>query len=230
MAADIRNNLLRSLRSINCQSIGRLFEISKLACEHLLVHVVAFAGTEPFAKEFERTFQIDYLYIGIDLKNVAVALLEGGAGQGDIPFLSIPATDGFAKRLQPGHAIGVVQRDAVRHFFNVGSGMKIVSVGKLPVKLGGEEFANRGFTGSSRAHDDEDHGRGTGTRSALAEEFAEQHVKVVDAVFALHGIAATVIGRGTQAALDVFAEKYVFLLDFVAKSHGAANAVLAFLR
>src|SRR5215467_14709196 len=49
---------------------------------------------------------------------------------------------------------------------------------------------------------------------------------MMDAVFTFHGVAPAVIGRGTQAFLDVFAETDVFLLNFIAESNGALDALV----
>ena len=62
------------------------------------------------------------------------------------------------------------------------------------------------------------------TRSRLAEELSEQHVKVVDAILTLDRVAPAVVGGGAQAALHVFAETDVFLLDFVTEGNGSLNA------
>ena len=53
-----------------------------------------------------------------------------------------------------------------------------------------------------------------------SQKFAEEHVEVVDAVFAFYGVAAAVVSGGVQAALHVFAEQDIFLLDFVAEGDG----------
>jgi len=97
--------------------------------------------------------------------------------------------------------------------------MEGVRVGELPVDLRGEHSANGGLAGTGRAHDDDDHNSlSWSLPSDLTEEFAEQHVEMVDTVFALHGVTPTVVGRRAQTALDVFAEADVFLLHFVAEA------------
>ena len=63
-------------------------------------------------------------------------------------------------------------------------------------------------------------------RFGCAEEFAEQHVEVVDTVFALDGVAAAVVGGRAQAALHVFAEQNVFLLHFVGEDDSFLDAFL----
>src|SRR5713226_9970979 len=57
----------------------------------------------------------------------------------------------------------------------------------------------------------------------LSEKFAEQHMKVVNAVFALDGVAPAVIRRGAQTALNIFAETDVFLLHFIAERYRALD-------
>lgn len=48
---------------------------------------------------------------------------------------------------------------------------------------------------------------------------------MVDAVFALDGVAAAVVGSGLQAALDRFADVDVFLLNDVAEGDGPGGAL-----
>src|SRR6266851_4832146 len=67
-------------------------------------------------------------------------------------------------------------------------------------------------------------------RLRLPQEFAEQHVEMVNAVFALDRVASAVIGRGAQATLNIFAEANIFLLHFVAEGNGAFDALLMFRR
>src|SRR5258708_969497 len=66
-------------------------------------------------------------------------------------------------------------------------------------------------------------------RLRLPQEFAEQHVKMVNAVFTLDGVTPAVIGGRPQAALNVFTEADIFLLDFITESHGTLDALLIFL-
>src|SRR6266700_2522834 len=66
-------------------------------------------------------------------------------------------------------------------------------------------------------------------RLRLPQEFAEQHVKMVDAVFTLHGVTPAVIGGRPQTTLNIFAEADIFLLYFVAEGHRAFDALLIFL-
>src|SRR5258706_11051616 len=66
--------------------------------------------------------------------------------------------------------------------------------------------------------------------SGLTEEFAEQHVEMVNTIFALDGVAPAVIGRRAQTALNVFAKTDVFLLHFIAEGHRALDALLIFCR
>ena len=65
--------------------------------------------------------------------------------------------------------------------------MEGVGVGELPVELRGKQGADGGFAGAGCAHDDDDHNSlSWSVPSDLAEEFAKQHVKMVDAIFTLH--------------------------------------------
>src|SRR5687767_7284268 len=56
---------------------------------------------------------------------------------------------------------------------------------------------------------------GTGAADLLPEELADEVLEVVDAVLALGGEAAGVVGAGAQAALDLLADDDVLLLDLV---------------
>src|SRR5260370_13287326 len=67
-------------------------------------------------------------------------------------------------------------------------------------------------------------------RLRLPQEFAKQHVKMVNAVFTFHGVAPAVIGGRAQTTLNIFAEADVFLLDFVAEGPRALDALLIFFR
>ena len=49
---------------------------------------------------------------------------------------------------------------------------------------------------------------------------------MVYAIFTLYRVAATIIGRGAQAALHIFAKAYVFLLYFVTERNSALDAIL----
>src|SRR5713101_3161470 len=66
--------------------------------------------------------------------------------------------------------------------------------------------------------------------SDLAEEFAKQHVEMVNAIFTLHGVTPAVVGRRAQTALNIFAEADVFLLDFIAEGHRALDTLLILRR
>ena len=75
---------------------------------------------QPLAKQFERPFQIDELYIRIDLQAFAVAALQRGACQYHIPAIRIPLEHRLSNGLQPRDAVFIVKRNAVRHFLDVG--------------------------------------------------------------------------------------------------------------
>src|SRR6266478_9173533 len=106
--------------------------------------------------------------------------------------------------------------------------MEIVGVEKIPRELRGEKLADGGLSRSRGAHHENDHGNIIAALR-LPQEFAEQHVKMVDTVFTLHGVAPAVVGGRPQATLNICAEADVFLLDFVAESHRALDALLIFL-
>ena len=62
--------------------------------------------------------------------------------------------------------------------------------------------------------------------SGAFEELAEEHMKMMDAVFALHRVAAAIVGRGAQTFLDIFAEADIFLLDVVAEGDSFLHSLL----
>jgi len=100
--ADFRDDLFRGLRGVDRNGIRGLLEIRELAGEDLLAGVVPFSRMQPLAKQFVGTLQVDELYIGIDLKQFAVAALERGACQDNVPVLCIPLQNSFANGIEPG--------------------------------------------------------------------------------------------------------------------------------
>src|SRR5260370_20507477 len=154
--ADFRDDLLWGLRRIDGDGIVGFLEVGKLAGEDLLAGVVAFSRAQALAKQFVGTLQVDQRYIGIDLKQVAVAALEGGACQNHVEVLRFPLEHRFAQGMEPRDAVFVGERNAARHFLNVGWRMEIVRVSKLPLELRGEAFADGRFSGSGWAHQKND--------------------------------------------------------------------------
>jgi len=60
--------------------------------------------------------------------------------------------------------------------------------------------------------------------SKLAEEFGQEQVEMVDTIFALHRIAAAIVGGGLQAALNSFADVDVFPLNGIAEGDGLGGS------
>ena len=57
--------------------------------------------------------------------------------------------------VDPRTAIGVRQRLALRHLFDIGGGVKIVALQKRGAEMRGESGGDRRFSGAGDAHDDE---------------------------------------------------------------------------
>src|SRR5258708_28085790 len=163
---------------------------------------MAVAMADSFGEECVIPIQINNFYLGGGAKRITISVLEGGAREDDVFVGSDPFEDGFAHGCEPGSAVGVIERDTVGHFLDVGERMEGVSVGELPVELRGEHGADGGLAGTGRAHNDSDHGSlSRGLPSDLPEEFAEQHVEMVNTVFTFDGVAPPVVGGRTQTAL-----------------------------
>src|SRR4029434_3177482 len=79
-------------------------------------------------------------------KLIPIALLQSRACQDDLLPFRAQARKFPVNPSQPGHAVGIRERDAMLHLLNVGFGMKIVGVEEGPAKTGGEQFANRAFS------------------------------------------------------------------------------------
>src|SRR2546430_10620975 len=157
---------------------------------------MAVAPSDSFGEECVTPLQINNLNFKAGAKLFAISALEGGAREDDVFAGSDPFEDGFAHGCEPRSAIGVIERDTAGHFLHVGGRMVCVSGGELPVALRGEHGADSGFAGTGCAHDDDDHNSlSRSLPSDLAEEFAEKHMEMVNAVFALDGVTAAVVRR-----------------------------------
>jgi hypothetical protein len=72
--------------------------------------------------------------------------------------LCIPLQHRFANGIEPGDAVVVAERNATGHFLNVSGRVEIVAIGKLPLQLPGEQFADGRLSTSGGAHQENDHG------------------------------------------------------------------------
>src|SRR5258708_163228 len=90
-------------------------------------------------------------------QQVAVTLLQRGAGQHDVSFFRNPLLDLLVNGGEPGSAIGIGERDALVHFFFVGGGVKLVGVDKIPAQLLGEQAADSCLPGAGRPHHHDNH-------------------------------------------------------------------------
>ena len=95
---------------------------------------------------------------------IAVDTLEGRAG-GDraAPLPGGPA-ERLAKAVEPGPAIGVIERDASRHLGDVGGGVESVAFKEGNVQGRGDALADRGLAATAHTH--HDHGGGRHGRHA----------------------------------------------------------------
>src|SRR6266478_6494589 len=143
---------------IDGDGIRRFFEIGELAGQELFRGVVSFARMQSLEKKIVRSFQIGQLHAGINLQALAVDLFKRGARQHDAAALRVPLFHGLTNGIQPGDAVVVVERYAVRHFLDVGRRMKVVAVGKFPSKLRSQQLADGGLSGSGGTHQEDDHG------------------------------------------------------------------------
>src|SRR5260221_309919 len=137
-----------------------LLEIVELAVEQPRRHEMAMACGETMRDQIGVAFEIDNSYIrAVANDDVAVTTLQCRAGYDPLPALGAPAIDLCGDGLEPGEAIGIVQRDTAAHLGDVRGRMEIIGFGKAPAEAAGEERAHRRFAGSRNAHDDQ-HQRG----------------------------------------------------------------------
>ena len=69
--------------------------------------------------------------------------------------------------VKPRLAIFIGQSDALTNLLNIGLGMKVVRIGKLPAKLRSEQFPYSGFPGAHDPHDDYNHGAATSSGTSF---------------------------------------------------------------
>src|SRR5690606_3733099 len=62
--------------------------------------------------------------------------------------------------LQPGPTVGIHQRRAAAHLFDIGARVKVVGVDEGHAQPFGQRFADGGLAGTRNAHDDDEAGRG----------------------------------------------------------------------
>src|SRR5260370_41051832 len=105
-----------------------------------------------------RSLQVDELGVRIDSKQIAIAAFQRGTRQDDVLAERTPSQHGLANGIEPRDAVAIVERDAARHFLDVGRRMKRVAVNETPTELGTKQFADGGFAGPGGAHSKADHG------------------------------------------------------------------------
>ncbi len=129
-----------------------------MAGQKLLSCIVPLARAQPLSKQIVSSFQVDELDVRIDLKQIAIAAFQRGTGQDDVLAGRIPSQHSLANGIEPRDAVAIFERDAARHFLDVGWRMKRVAVNETPTELGSKQFADSGFAGPGGAHQKDDHG------------------------------------------------------------------------
>jgi hypothetical protein len=130
----------------------RLLEVGKLSSENGFACEVAVASFDMVAHELVRSAEIDDAHVESCGKKVAVGLFQSRAGHDNV-FSRLSESPKFCVNVfEPRPTIGVSQRNAVVHFFDVGRRVKIIGVEKGPVQPGCEQFAYGALSCSGCAH------------------------------------------------------------------------------
>src|SRR5260370_25518054 len=120
--------------------------------------IVPLARAQPLSKQIVSSLQVDELDVRIDLKQIAIAAFQCGTSQDDVLAERTPSQHGLANGIEPRDAVAIVERDAARHFLDVGGRMKPFARNQTPTELGTKQFADGGFAGPGGAHQKDDHG------------------------------------------------------------------------
>ena len=134
-------------------SVGQRFQGGQLAGQERGRHEVAFAALHALADQVGAAVEVDEQHPALRLgEQLAVALLERGAGEdgalagrglGGHPVLDL---------LQPGPAVLVLQGNALGHLVDVGLRVELVRLGAGPAKLLGQGRRDGGLAGAGNAH------------------------------------------------------------------------------
>src|SRR4051794_31906261 len=101
----------------------------------------------------------------------AIGTLERGTSQDDALALRYPPDDCTPQVFKPWLSVFIRKRNPARNFFDIRGGMKMISVSKFPMKLGGEKRPDCRFTCTHYPHDDHDHGRAISWRTSFARRY-----------------------------------------------------------
>lgn len=159
LRSNLHHDFFRRMRRVHSYRIRRFLEIRELASENSFAGEMAVAAEDSLAEEFVTPFQINNLDFGAGAKLLAVRVLQCRASEDDVGTVSDPLHNAIAQGSKPGSAVRVGERNAARHFLNIGGRMKAIRVRELPAELHSEQCADGGLAGSGRAHHENDHGR-----------------------------------------------------------------------
>src|SRR5207248_9619089 len=84
---------------------------------------------------------------------LAIGLLQRRAGDDRVAF----AADALVQRVEPGPAIGVLERDARGHLGHVLRRVILVALDEAPAQALRNELTDRGLARARHAHQDDDH-------------------------------------------------------------------------
>lgn len=158
-AADgLSDEFVRRVSNIQNQRVRRFFEVSELPGENGFPGKMTVAAFNVVAHFFVSAAEVDDAEVESCGKPVAIALLERGTRQHDILFCLAEAQQLGMNICEPGKTVGIGQRNAVFHFFDVSWRVKIVGVEEGPSETIGEQLADGGLTCSGCAHHENDHG------------------------------------------------------------------------
>ena len=128
--------------------------VSNWLCEQGGRHVLVMAVAHPAGDQRLRALEIDEADVGPRGENPgAVGALQGRAGQHPRAARRSPGFEFVSDSIQPRRAVGVVERNAFAHLFDIRRRMQAVALHHLPAEPLGETCGHRGFPAAGDAHD-----------------------------------------------------------------------------
>jgi hypothetical protein len=98
------------------------------------------------------------LHFSADPQMLPINAFQCRAGKYRVLFCSKSTRNLLTQKFQPRPSVLIRQRTTATHLLDICAWMKIICFIKLPAKLFGEQFTNRGFPCSRNAENNHDHG------------------------------------------------------------------------
>jgi hypothetical protein len=112
---------------------------------------------QPLVDEVVASLQVDKPCLPVDAKLIAITLLQRRTRQHHALALRSPAFRGVAQRLEPGRAVGIVQRNSMPDFLDICRRVEAVSVHEFPAEPASQQDADGRLSRAGYAHHHHDH-------------------------------------------------------------------------